>query len=73
MTTRTEHLAWAKERALKELDAGRPVAAITSLLSDLRKHPETREHSGIELTGMLALGGFLTDSSEVRRWIEGFQ
>lgn len=74
MTTRNEHLAWAKERALEYVDdAGSPVDAITSLLSDLRKHPDTRDHGGIELTGMLMLGGFLTDQSEVRRHIEGFQ
>lgn len=73
MTTRTEHLTWAKQRALEELDGGQPLPAITSLMSDLKKHPETSDHSGIELTGMLLLGGFLMNPSDIRRHIEGFQ
>jgi hypothetical protein len=73
ITTRTEHLAWAKERALEYLNAGQSDLAITSLLSDLRNHPETANHGGIKLTGMLMLGGFLTSPSEVRQVIEGFK
>lgn len=73
MTTRSDHLAWAKQRALEYVDAGRPADALSSLISDLGKHPETKGHVGIELTGMLAMGGFLNDASEVRRHIEGFQ
>ena len=37
---RAEHLAWAKQRALQELERSGIVDALTSMLSDLGKHPE---------------------------------
>ena len=70
--TRAGHLAWCKERALEYCDAGDPVSAIASMLSDLGKHPETANHGAIELTGMLMLAGHLSDVASVRRHIEGF-
>lgn len=49
--SREEHMKWVKERALEELDAdpygSGPQNALTSVMSDLRKHPETRQHAGI--------------------------
>ena len=39
--TREEHLEWCKVRARAYLDQGQAAAAITSLMSDLTKHPET--------------------------------
>lgn len=73
MSTRAEHLAWAKERALEYVDAGDPVNALASLQSDLRKHPETADHQGLELGAMLAFGGQLTTPAQVREWIEGLR
>ncbi len=70
--TRAEHLDWAKQRALEYMDEGDSVNAIASMLSDLSKHPETVEHAGIELTGMLLLGGHLDSPDKVRAHIEGF-
>lgn len=70
--TRAEHLQWAKDRALAELDAGRPRDAVVSMLSDLRKHPELDGHSGGTLGAMLLVGGFLGRDREIREWIEGF-
>lgn len=49
---RAEHVAWAKERALGELDredvsaAKAIVSALASMTSDLNKHPDTRDHVG---------------------------
>lgn len=74
---REEHIVWAKERALAELDADPcgqgPTLAISSMISDLGKHPDTAGHTGIELTGLLAFGGHLARANDVREHIEGFQ
>lgn len=69
--TRDEHLAWAKKRALEYVDRD-PVSATASMVSDLRKHPELKDHAGIDLGGMLMLGGHLSSPAEARRFIEGF-
>ncbi len=70
--TRTQHLAWAKERALELLDQGDSAGAMASMVSDLDKHSELRGHAGLLLGGMLALGGHMDGADEMRRWIEGF-
>lgn len=73
-----EHLAWAKERALEYVDTD-PAMAFTSLVSDLRKHPDLADHGGIELGGMLLLGGHLSTRGHLstpaamREHIEGCQ
>lgn len=73
---RTEHLQQAKGRVLAELDAdpdGRgPANALTSIMSDLRKHPDTAGHLGITDTGMLMFSGGLTTETEVREHVNGF-
>lgn len=74
---RAEHLEWAKQRALAELDTdpygGGPTLAVASLTSDLHKHPETAGHGGLELLWRLLAAGFLDDPTETRKHIEGFQ
>ncbi|MGH3548894.1 MAG: hypothetical protein ACRDQU_12450 [Pseudonocardiaceae bacterium] len=74
---RAAHLAWAKDRAFAELDADRhgagPVNALNSIISDLRKHPDTCGHNGLMLTSMLMFDGHLTDATDVRKHIEGFR
>ena len=69
---RQEHLQWCKARALEYEDQNDPNQAITSMISDLRKHPETAEHSAITLTGMLLVGGHLQTAAQVREHIDGF-
>lgn len=71
MSTRAEHVAWAKDRAMEYVDAGDPSQALASLFSDLRKHPDTADHAAIELGAMLMFGGHLSTLTEVRDWIEG--
>lgn len=70
--TREEHLAWCKKRAHEYLDAGDVQNAVTSMLSDLRKHPETEASSG----GILAVLGMQTamsgDVVQARHFIDGF-
>lgn len=70
--TRLQHMAWCKERALQYCDSGKPHEALASILSDLRKHPETKNHAGIQLGMMLLMSGNLSTSSIIREFIEGF-
>jgi hypothetical protein len=67
--TREEHLKWAKERALAYLPLD-PVEGMTSMMSDLSKHPELAKHAGLRIAPMFY--GAQNDSRAVRRWIEGF-
>lgn len=72
MMTRAEHLEFCKRRAREYLDRGDIKNGITSMLSDLSKHPET-ESSG---TGILAMLGMQTmmsnDLHAAKRFVEGF-
>ena len=71
--TRTEHIAWCKQRALEYVDRHDLPNAVASMLSDLRKHPETENHIGGTLgAGMLLVPGWIQNPDQVRRWIEGF-
>jgi len=38
--TRTEHLAWCKQRALQLVSEGDATGAVASMASDMAKHPE---------------------------------
>ncbi len=73
MPTRDEHIAWCKTRALEYFDRGDLNGAVMSMLSDLRKHPETENHPGGTLGAMLLIGGHLARPDEVKNWIEGFR
>ena len=71
--SRSEHMAWCKERALAELDydPSDPVNAVASMMSDLMKHPETNT----DMYRMLGTAGMLEvqrGPEAVRRWVEGF-
>lgn len=78
MPEKSELVDWAKQRALAELAASGPedlrvVNALTSLQSDLRKHPATQQHDALELGSLLAAAGQLRTERQVREWIEGVQ
>ena len=71
--TRDEHLEWCKKRALEYLDAGDTPQAFTSMMSDLSKHPDLKNHVGIRIgVGFIMLQGWINNPVEVRRWIVGF-
>lgn len=73
MGTRDEYLLWCMERALEYVDRGDPRQGFTSMLSDLSKHEELKDHKGAELGVMfMMLPGFIDDRRKVREWIEGF-
>ena len=69
---REEHLEWAKQRALEYVECGKLLDALTSMGSDLDKHPETHGHIGIDLGLQLWMAGHLRNAAEMRRFIEGF-
>lgn len=72
MMTRSEHLNWCKKRALEYLEPGpyyNPGDAIASMLSDLRKHDETRE---LLDPAIVALAMQSETVDEARKFIEGF-
>lgn len=72
MRTRDEHVEWSKQRALRNLATGDLEKTIAVMMSDLRSHPETENHKGIDLGVAYLLTGQFNDREEVRRWIEGF-
>ena len=72
MQTRAEHLEWCKQRARAYIERGDVLNGITSMLSDLDKHPETTGHKGGDICMMLMLSGGLRDPAEARRFIDGF-
>ena len=69
--SRAEHLAWCKERALAYVDQGDLQNAFASLISDLRKHPETEDHAASELGMMLMMTGHLNTVKDMRDFING--
>ena len=72
MRTREEHIEQCKVRALAYLDDGDHVSAVTSMLSDLRGHPETVE-SGTMMAGLGLFTAARNDPDECRAFIEGFR
>jgi hypothetical protein len=71
-TTRAEHLAWCKQRALEYVEAGDIEQAFASMGSDMSKHPETANHAAIPLGAMMLLSGMLSSQAEMRKFILGF-
>ena len=70
--TRDEHLAECKRRAFEYLDRGDVREAITSMLSDLSKHADTRDVG----RARSAVGMFYImnhDLPGARRFVEGFR
>ncbi len=70
--TRQEHLEWCKKRALEYVDMDDIGQAWASMASDLREHPETEKHAGIELGMMMVMAGHLASPVKMREFILGF-
>ena len=70
--TRAEHLGWCKKRALEYLDRGDVPNAVTSMMSDMDKHPDTKLAPGSILSRLGMLAAMSGDRAEARRFIEGF-
>ncbi len=70
--TREEHLQWCKDRAMEYVSAGDMRMALTSMASDLGKHPETEGHPGVHLGFLLLVNGGLSTPDKMRAFIMGF-
>lgn len=70
--TRTEHMQWAKKRALQYVEIGSLQEAYSSIASDLQKHKETANHIGIQLGMMQMISGMLDTKAAMRDFINGF-
>lgn len=68
----TEHLQWCKDRALEYVELDDTSQAWASMVSDLRKHEDTRDHPAVELGVMLLVSGNLSSPREMRDFIKGF-
>lgn len=69
---RQEHLEWCKKRALEYVDKGDLTNAFASMLSDLRKHPETAGHPAMETGAQMMFENLLATPMEMREFINGF-
>lgn len=70
--TREDHMKWCKQRANEYLAQGDIANGVTSMLSDLQKHPETALPAGSPL-GMLGMMAIQSGNiSEARRFVDGF-
>lgn len=70
--TRTEHMLWAKKRALQYVEDGNLKEAYSSIASDLQKHDETANHIGIQLGMMQMISGMLDTKASMRDFINRF-
>jgi len=71
--TRKEHIEWCKERAIQEMDYYKdPSKGIISMMSDLRKHPETNQETLISLCGMMLMTKPKQTRQEVINFLNGF-
>lgn len=66
--TRAEHVQWCKQRALAYIDAGDVRNGVTSMLSDLGKHPETADLTNTAFLMSLTV----EDARTAREFINGF-
>lgn len=72
MRSRSDHLAWAKARAIEYIDLGQPHLAIAFMLSDLGKH-DAWDGEVLETLGVLGTFEALRRGvSGVCAWVEGF-
>lgn len=71
--TRQEHIQWCKERAIAEMDYYKdPSKGIISMMSDLRKHPETQSEGLMALCTMQLMTKPRMTRQEAVNFINGF-
>jgi len=69
---RAEHLQWCKDRANEYIDNGDANEAFASMVSDMSKHHETKDHRALEIMMMMKIGGRLNGADQMRTFINGF-
>jgi hypothetical protein len=70
--TRAEHLQWCKDRALAYCHRGDINQAVASMVSDMRKHPETADHPAIEIMFQMHFARMFKSAEECAKYIRGF-
>lgn len=77
--TREEHLKWCKERAIKEFDFYDKQSrfdainnGMTSMMSDLGKHPETQSSTMQSLCMMTLMSNTIKNRQDFVNFINGF-
>lgn len=72
--SRQEHIQWCKERAIAEARfyPDKPFQDIVSMMSDLRKHPETNDETLQSLCAMTLVTKPNMTLQEVINFINGF-
>lgn len=73
MRTREQHLEWCKIRAREYLQHGDVMNAVTSMVSDLAKHPETTTEGNTFIFMLAMIAASSGSIEEARRFIEGFR
>ncbi len=69
--TREEHIKWCKDRAIQQMEFSHdPKQGVVSMMSDIRKHPETNSEV-LQSLCMMTLMGPCNERS-VREFINGF-
>lgn len=63
MRTRSEHVQFCKDRAMEYFNRGDLLEAVTSMMSDMGKHPETKSST----SGALAALGLMAAQQEQGR------
>lgn len=73
--TRSEHLAWARDRAHAFAGAGDLSGAVNSMVSDIGKHPDTALPDQVlgPLVVIAAEHAHAGRRDLVKRWIDGWK
>lgn len=69
---RSEHLQYCKDRANKYVENNDMKNAFASFQSDMDKHPETANHLALKMGTMMLLSGHLSNTRQMKEWINGF-
>ena len=73
MKSRDEHLEFCKKRAHAYAERGELLDAVTSMLSDMEKHDETKLGLRSPLATAALMWAAAGDHANVVRWIDGFR
>jgi hypothetical protein len=71
-TSRADHLAWCKSRAIEYVDQGDLGQAFSSMVSDMNKHPDTANHPFLSLAMQMLMADLLSTPEKMRECITGF-
>jgi hypothetical protein len=70
--TAAQYLQYAKDRSYEYTNRGDASGGLARFITDMRQHPELRNHADLQLMAMMMLAGNLKTPTEVRKFIGGF-